>query len=239
VSADLVTAVYRHSRATGRARAVLLAMAHLVSHERLSRYGEALAWPSYSTLAEMCLCSRKTAERATHQLVELGEIRWTGETKGQGARVYKIVLTDDTVVAAIDASGDTLDVGSSKNEDTHVTVDVGSSPMGDADPPTHVISDRTDDISGRTHVTRDVGPTTPLSHDRGRMEKLERDIEQARAPRGARRPVAPPAGDADLIAYARNRLGPPRESAKERNQREAEERELQTEAAAERATIQP
>lgn len=228
MSADLVTAVYRHSLATGRARAVLLAMAHLASHERFTRYGEALAYPIYSTLAEMGRCSPKTVERAVQELVELGEIRWTGETKGQGARVYEIVLADDgtpdTVVGAIDASGDTFVGGSSQNLESADTVVGGSSPKGEADAPTSDSSDRTPDISGPTPDTVVGGPPTPVSDDRGRMEKLERDTERARAPARGRSSHSP---DDDWTEYARRKLGPRTEgeTLKDRNHRRAEEAE--------------
>jgi len=59
-------AVWQHSRADGRARLVLLAIA---DHQ-----GEIGAWPSISTLARMVNASERSVQRDIQDLVALGEL---------------------------------------------------------------------------------------------------------------------------------------------------------------------
>lgn len=62
-----MNAVWKHSRATGRARLVLLAIA---DHQ-----GEIGAWPSIKTLSDMVNASERSVKRDIQELVELGELK--------------------------------------------------------------------------------------------------------------------------------------------------------------------
>ena len=61
-----MNAVWKHSKATGRARLVLLAIA---DHQ-----GELGAWPSIETLATMVNSSTRSVKRDIQELVDLGEL---------------------------------------------------------------------------------------------------------------------------------------------------------------------
>jgi len=66
MSIQVMQAVWQHSKAEGRARLVLLAIA---DHQ-----GEIGAWPSISTLAKMVNASDRSVQRDIQELVELGEL---------------------------------------------------------------------------------------------------------------------------------------------------------------------
>ena len=85
-------AVWEHSKATGNARLVLLALAEHVNEQRIKAGYPWEAWPSQSTLARMCGCSRSTIQLALEKLVELGEIADTGERRKRGIIAWEIVL---------------------------------------------------------------------------------------------------------------------------------------------------
>lgn len=59
---------WRHSKAGGSDRLVLLAIADQADDDGLN------AWPSYATIAERCLISERTAQRCVQKLEEMGEL---------------------------------------------------------------------------------------------------------------------------------------------------------------------
>lgn len=67
MSIQVMQAVWQHSKSTGRARTVLLAIA---DHQ-----GEIGAWPSIQTLAKMVNASERSVQRDIQELVELGELK--------------------------------------------------------------------------------------------------------------------------------------------------------------------
>ena len=67
MSIQVMNAVWEHSKSTGRARLVLLAIA---DHQ-----GEIGAWPSISTLAKMVNSSERSVQRDIQELQKLGELR--------------------------------------------------------------------------------------------------------------------------------------------------------------------
>jgi hypothetical protein len=66
MSIEIMNAVWRESRADGRARLVLLAIA---DHQ-----GELGAWPSLATLARMVNASERSVQRDIEYLVQIGEL---------------------------------------------------------------------------------------------------------------------------------------------------------------------
>jgi len=66
VSIEIMNAVWRHSKADGRARLVLLAIA---DHQ-----GEIGAWPSLATLAKMVNASERSVQRDIDYLQQIGEL---------------------------------------------------------------------------------------------------------------------------------------------------------------------
>jgi hypothetical protein len=66
MSIEIMNAVWRHSRADGRARLVLLAIA---DHQ-----GEMGAWPSLATLAKMVNASERSVQRDIDYLQQIGEL---------------------------------------------------------------------------------------------------------------------------------------------------------------------
>jgi hypothetical protein len=66
MSIQIMQAVWQHSRSTGRARLVLLAIA---DHQ-----GEIGAWPSIATIATMVNSSERSVQRDIQELVDLGEL---------------------------------------------------------------------------------------------------------------------------------------------------------------------
>lgn len=67
MSIKVSNAVWEHSKSTGRARLVLLAIA---DHQ-----GEIGAWPSIATIAKMVNSSERSVQRDIQELVELGELK--------------------------------------------------------------------------------------------------------------------------------------------------------------------
>ena len=67
MSIEVMNAVWRHSKADGRARLVLLAIA---DHQ-----GEIGAWPSIQTLARMVNASERSVQRDIQYLQNIGELR--------------------------------------------------------------------------------------------------------------------------------------------------------------------
>ena len=66
MSIQIMNAVWQHSKADGRARLVLLAIA---DHQ-----GEIGAWPSLATLARMVNASERSVQRDIEYLVQIGEL---------------------------------------------------------------------------------------------------------------------------------------------------------------------
>jgi hypothetical protein len=66
MSIEIMNAVWRHSKADGRARLVLLAIA---DHQ-----GEMGAWPSLATLAKMVNASERSVQRDIDYLQQIGEL---------------------------------------------------------------------------------------------------------------------------------------------------------------------
>jgi len=75
MSLEVMSAVWRHSQSTGRARLVLLAIA---DHQ-----GEIGAWPSIATLAKMVNASERSVQRDIQELIELDEliVEWRQATQ--------------------------------------------------------------------------------------------------------------------------------------------------------------
>ena len=67
MSIQIMNAVWQHSKADGRARLVLLAIA---DHQ-----GEIGAWPSISTLAKMVNSSERSVQRDIQHLQSIGELK--------------------------------------------------------------------------------------------------------------------------------------------------------------------
>ena len=67
MSIEIMNAVWKHSKADGRARLVLLAIA---DHQ-----GEIGAWPSIATLAKMVNSSERSVQRDIQHLQAIGELR--------------------------------------------------------------------------------------------------------------------------------------------------------------------
>ena len=88
--------IWEHSPAKGNALLVELALAKHVIEKRVEAGLPAEAWPSQSTLAKMCRCSRSTVERALEELKGLGRITDTGRREYRqyrGTVVYEFPLT--------------------------------------------------------------------------------------------------------------------------------------------------
>ena len=67
MSIEVMSIVLNHSKATGRAKVVLLGIAN---HQ-----GDQGAWPSIATLARYANASERSVKRDIQQLVEMGELR--------------------------------------------------------------------------------------------------------------------------------------------------------------------
>ena len=83
MSIEIMNQVWKYSRATGRARLVLLAIA---DHQ-----GEIGAWPSIATLARMTNSSERSIKRDIQELIELGELRVDWQSAPMGGQ-YKTNL---------------------------------------------------------------------------------------------------------------------------------------------------
>jgi len=100
MSIEVMNQVWRHSRATGRARLTLLAIA---DHQ-----GEIGAWPSVETLAKSVNASTRSVQRDIADLVAIGELRvefQNAPTKSQ----YKSNLYWVTVAGVTDSTSGVTD----------------------------------------------------------------------------------------------------------------------------------
>lgn len=107
MSIEVMNSVWKHSRATGRARLTLLAIA---DHQ-----GEIGAWPSIGTLAKMVNASERSVQRDIAYLVELGELKveWQNaptNTKYKSNLYWVTLGVTDSVLGVTDSTprGDTV-----------------------------------------------------------------------------------------------------------------------------------
>jgi len=105
---EVMNAVWKHSKATGRTKLVLLAIA---DHQ-----GEQGAWPSLGTLARMAGSSERSVMRDIEELKELGELtvkQYGSPTKGRNkTNLYFVNLHDVTIsqVVSDDVTNSSHDV---------------------------------------------------------------------------------------------------------------------------------
>lgn len=90
MSVTVTTQVWKHSRASGGALLVLLALAEHVNDYNAREGEDWIAWPSQTTLASKCNCSVATVKRSLGALRDLGEIAPVG-TRARGVVVYKLL----------------------------------------------------------------------------------------------------------------------------------------------------
>jgi Helix-turn-helix domain len=90
VSFDLQKMIWDDPEPKGAALTVLLCLASFVPQERWKRGEDLRAWPSQSTLARRCNCSRSTVERALEDLVSLDKIRDTGLRRTRMTIVWEL-----------------------------------------------------------------------------------------------------------------------------------------------------
>ena len=137
--------VLDHSKAKGTARLVLICLARYIKYEQweMGEWGATDVYPSQSTIAKQCNCSRSSVERALQKLVELGEITPTGETWKRNTVVYRLDLLDD-----VKEGRATLGQGSGEGSETLPKEgDLTDSGSGQGD---HV----TQTGSGHSHMTQ-------------------------------------------------------------------------------------
>lgn len=91
--------VWRHSRATGTTRLMLLAIA-----DHLNRQNR--AWPSVATLAAMCRVSSRQANKLLAQLRALGEVEVIESAGPRGVNVYRLLLAARPAVPTTASAGD-------------------------------------------------------------------------------------------------------------------------------------
>jgi hypothetical protein len=116
MSIQVMNAVWEHSKSSGRARVVLLAIA---DHQ-----GEIGAWPSIATLAKRANASERSVQRDIQELVELGELKVDlrdAPTRGQ----YKANRYWVTLAGVVDSHSEVTD---SFSEVTDLTSEVTESP---------------------------------------------------------------------------------------------------------------
>ena len=96
MSIEIMNTVWKYSKATGRARLVLLAIA---DHQ-----GEIGAWPSIETLSKMVNASERSVQRDIQELVALGELTvevQNAPTRGQyKSNLYWVTLSGVTESAS-------------------------------------------------------------------------------------------------------------------------------------------
>jgi hypothetical protein len=140
--------VLDHSRSRGASRLVFLALCRYIKHELWKEGEPAEAYPSQSTLARKCNCSRSTVERALEQLQALGEIHDTGERAKRSTVIYGLALLDevrDGVHLTQDGAGQ-ADMTHGESGDSCESVDL-THPANDL---THLDADLTDPAQNLT-----------------------------------------------------------------------------------------
>ena len=93
MSIKLMNRVWKHSRAKGTARLVLLAIA-----DHCNTAG--VAWPSLTRLASYVNVDRRNVITAVNRLIEMGELERIKTGKTGVATTYKVVLTSDASVTS-------------------------------------------------------------------------------------------------------------------------------------------
>jgi len=93
MSVKLMNRVWKHSRAKGTARLVLLAIA-----DHCNTAG--VAWPSLTRLASYVNVDRRNVIMAVNRLIEMGELERIKTGKTGVATTYKVVLTSDASVTS-------------------------------------------------------------------------------------------------------------------------------------------
>lgn len=116
-------AVAYGSPSKGNARLVELCLADHVNEERLKAGHAAQAWPSQTTIAAWCNCSRSTVELALGKLVEIGCIADSGKRKSRGTIVWTLSLPDLTDFRS-GAEGADVDLTDSGDDLTDLPLDL-------------------------------------------------------------------------------------------------------------------
>jgi len=120
MSIEVMNAVWKSSKATGRTKLVLLAIA---DHQ-----GEQGAWPSLGTLAKMAGASERSVQRDIETLEQLGELsvtRYGSPTKGRNkTNLYFVTLDDvtDSRIVSDDMTNQADDVTNRADDMTPVVV---------------------------------------------------------------------------------------------------------------------
>jgi len=113
MSIEAMNSVWKHSKASGRARLTLLAIA--------DHFGDQGAWPSISTLARMVNASERSVKRDIQELSELGELRVELQNAPMGGQ-YKTNLYFITLSGVTDSvRGDRLGKSGVTNQASGVT----------------------------------------------------------------------------------------------------------------------
>jgi hypothetical protein len=117
MSIQVMQAVWEHSKADGRARLVLLAIA---DHQ-----GEIGAWPSIATIAKMVNASERSVQRDIKYLEDLGELKvevQNAPTRNQyKSNLYWVTLPGTLPVTLSVTSGVTESQSGVTNNDSGVT----------------------------------------------------------------------------------------------------------------------
>lgn len=99
MSVSIMSAVFKHSKATLGSRLVLLAIADCANDD-------ALAWPNVKTLAGKCRLSERETQYCLRKLEELGELKITARKKENGgwqSSLYEILVQNLHPPSAISA----------------------------------------------------------------------------------------------------------------------------------------
>lgn len=132
--------IWEHSPAKGNTLLVELALGKHVIEKRVEAGLPAEAWPSQSTLAKMCRCSRSTVERALEDLKRLGRISDTGRREYRqyrGTVIYEFSMTHAGSPELTDSESAPRELTDSEQELTHSGPDLTHSAPSPASPMTH------------------------------------------------------------------------------------------------------
>ena len=134
MSIDATRWAYQQTTGSSARKAVLVSMADRCGEDHT-------CYPSIARLAKDTELNEKTVRKAIHDLCEMGLIQWTGETRGLGARVYKLLgVNDRHQVSTHTKIGSTnfntpTNLGSTKNGSTPLPIldvpptNLGSTPL--------------------------------------------------------------------------------------------------------------
>lgn len=149
--------VFDHSRSKGAARLVLLCLASYVAHEKWQRGEPPVAYPSQTTIARKCNCSRSTVERALIELQELGEIVDTRDRWHRGTVIWELALDALRTDEVLGGPANLTDPGSGADPRHGNLTDPGGADLTDPG------GDLTDpgDPPDRSRVTRGVVKGVP------------------------------------------------------------------------------